>query len=232
LFAAYRLFMRAAFTLIEVLVTVAIIALLLAVLVPALSSTREAARAAGCASNLRQIHFACRTYADANRGYGPAIGEPYAALPNWALVVQATGRKYRKADSSLYDAESVLVCPTVQAYYSQVMTRTYAMNTTGHAGLPGDPDTYDDPDNPAHIRFDAIKHTAETPLVLDSSRTTIITDGPPSQRTASMIDFRQPDHETRWKRFHRRGRSFNAVFFDGSAAAQREPRERWKRPLP
>src|SRR5438093_363400 len=51
------------FTLIELLVVIAIIAILAALLLPALSQARESARAAACASNLRQLSVAVHLYA-------------------------------------------------------------------------------------------------------------------------------------------------------------------------
>jgi len=50
------------FTLVELLVVVAIIAVLIGVLVPALARSRDAARRAGCASNQHQILVAMRSY--------------------------------------------------------------------------------------------------------------------------------------------------------------------------
>jgi prepilin-type N-terminal cleavage/methylation domain-containing protein/prepilin-type processing-associated H-X9-DG protein len=54
------------FTLIELLVVIAIIALLMAVLLPALSRAREGGKRAACLSNVRQLTTSWMTYANAN----------------------------------------------------------------------------------------------------------------------------------------------------------------------
>lgn len=59
--------MRRAFTLIELMVVVAIIALLVGLLTPALSRARSQSRLAACATNLRQIGVALRLYISTNR---------------------------------------------------------------------------------------------------------------------------------------------------------------------
>lgn len=209
------------------------LAILGAILLPALGASREAARHAQCASHLRHAVLACRMYADQNRGFGPAIGEPYAALPNWALQVLASARSTRVNPAGWYDSNSVLVCPTVRAFYRHEMTRTYAMNATGHAGQPGDPDTYDDPLRPAHIRIDRVRRPAETALLLDSARAPISGPAPPAPRTASMIDFRQVAHrEKRVARLHRNRRTFNAAMIDGAVLSAQQVPASWENPLP
>ena len=61
----------AAFTLVELLVVVAIIALLIAILLPSLGRVRELATRAVCASNQRQIALASLDYTNDFRGHLP-----------------------------------------------------------------------------------------------------------------------------------------------------------------
>lgn len=63
--------MRRGFTLIELLVVIGIIALLIALLLPALSRARAASRAVVCLSNLRQVHNAVVFYANDNDDHIP-----------------------------------------------------------------------------------------------------------------------------------------------------------------
>ena len=58
--------MKKGFTLIELLVVIAIIALLMAILMPALSLARKQGQQSVCQANLRQIGFAAAMYADEN----------------------------------------------------------------------------------------------------------------------------------------------------------------------
>ena len=107
--------MPRAFSLIEILVTVAVVAILVAIIAPALANAREAARSTVCRANLRQLVLSCGQYADDNAGVGPAVGQPYAELPNWALVVQSAGGMEGSTPGELYSTRSVLVCPTTAA---------------------------------------------------------------------------------------------------------------------
>ena len=92
--------MLCAFTLIEVLVVVAIIALLVAVLLPSLARAREQAKAILCLSHLKQQGVAMSGYSAENKAILPwagtfrytlmegeyYLGISYVGMPDWEVV--------------------------------------------------------------------------------------------------------------------------------------------------
>jgi prepilin-type N-terminal cleavage/methylation domain-containing protein len=62
---------RPAFTLVELLVVIGIIAILISILLPALNNARKKGQAVQCASNMRQIYTFCAMFANENKGHLP-----------------------------------------------------------------------------------------------------------------------------------------------------------------
>jgi prepilin-type processing-associated H-X9-DG protein/prepilin-type N-terminal cleavage/methylation domain-containing protein len=72
----------AAFSLLELLVVIVVIALLVSIVLPALAIARQSARRVSCASNLRQWALAVQMYAQEHRGYLPRRGNGWQPVSN------------------------------------------------------------------------------------------------------------------------------------------------------
>lgn len=73
-FASFGASRKAGFTLVELLVTIAIVAVLAALLIPAIGMVRERAQTSQCVSNLRQIGVGLLSFAADNDGRFPEAG--------------------------------------------------------------------------------------------------------------------------------------------------------------
>jgi prepilin-type N-terminal cleavage/methylation domain-containing protein len=76
------------FTLVELLVVVGIIAVLMAILLPALSKARQQALRTACQSNMRQTYFAVIMYANDNKGWLPFPAGYNNQIVGWNVRAQ------------------------------------------------------------------------------------------------------------------------------------------------
>jgi prepilin-type N-terminal cleavage/methylation domain-containing protein len=97
-----------AFTLMELLVTVAVIAILAGLLLPALSGAKRKADSTRCISNLRQLGLALRLYADENEGRLPSA-QAFRASP--ANVASALPLIQQVLATQVSAVSNVFKCP-------------------------------------------------------------------------------------------------------------------------
>lgn len=239
--------MRHAFSLLELLIVVTIIALLVAMLLPVIGMARDGARTASCLSNLRQLQLADFAYADEHRGmvtpncislnYGPYdpanVFRPLADLLDDYLPKGVNSSKVRP----------VWMCP--QARQLKAITQwpmTYGANQTAH---PSHSYSYSaTPTNNGYPNqmLVAITRPAEVLSFADAAQASgagtaagwLDSTGYSSVQTPSnsntyiekfchwegQLDGGTPDsggYCMRWR--HNRGAMACSVFFDGRAAA-------------
>lgn len=75
---------RRGFTLIELLVVISVIAVLIGILLPALSRSRQIGRSAACLANMHSLCQAVQMYADNNEGRLPSVGLAHGGAMNEA----------------------------------------------------------------------------------------------------------------------------------------------------
>jgi prepilin-type N-terminal cleavage/methylation domain-containing protein/prepilin-type processing-associated H-X9-DG protein len=132
------------FTLVELLTVIAIIGILAAIIIPSLGKVRANARAADCASRLRQVGVAFKLYANDNRGRvapdritnavnWPALLVPYASMKgdaNNQLANLPAGSDYSKDSRYFYMCPDAPIPVTWRAWGNYVTHPTIMAKAT------------------------------------------------------------------------------------------------------
>jgi prepilin-type N-terminal cleavage/methylation domain-containing protein/prepilin-type processing-associated H-X9-DG protein len=175
------------FTLVEMLVVIAVIAILAAFLLPVLARAKEKARRIQCANNLRQWAFAFSCYVEDNDQYTPREGwgrDGRVRRENWANIRdsisrdvwynslpdqlnQAPARKYASPEPQIraeFYRDRLFHCPSARfPTYAETDTDVY-FSLTMNSKLIQEPIL----NERASINVNTIVHPAETVIFLDA----------------------------------------------------------------
>jgi type II secretory pathway pseudopilin PulG len=117
---------QTAFTLIDLLVVIAVVAILAALIFPALNSARDKAKRTACGMNLRQINFGIRMYSDDSRDATPSPGS-VAAKTNF-ISLYSGYKKLMKDYVGVTDSSpsrgGLFACPADAFFPSFVLPAT------------------------------------------------------------------------------------------------------------
>lgn len=196
------------FTLIELLVVVSIIAVLAAMLLPAIGLVRTAARTASCGSSLRQIGMAFAAYADDQEGM---VARSSVTTATWAVFIgpyiDALGNPDGTTQTAVSKTSLVWGCPewrnSAAFDIGQAYNTGYGMNyrlrepqrsPAGRIWANSVP--VKSSEEFCEFQLSALRNTARRPLVGDSSLWSL---------GASLMAGRPPRH----------GRALQMVMCDG-----------------
>jgi prepilin-type N-terminal cleavage/methylation domain-containing protein/prepilin-type processing-associated H-X9-DG protein len=181
---------RSAFTLVELLVVVAIIGILVGLLLPAVQAAREAARRASCANNVMQLAIAVSNYEMAHRSLppgtvdakGPIVHLPIGFHHSWIVQILPMldeSSAYKKLDhsQSIYSATNF----PVRSYELQILRCPSSPNDfaalSSYAGVHDSREVPIDIDNNgvlflnSHVRYDDITDGVTHTLLLGEKHT-------------------------------------------------------------
>jgi prepilin-type N-terminal cleavage/methylation domain-containing protein/prepilin-type processing-associated H-X9-DG protein len=165
---------RSAFSLIELLVVLLIIAVLASLLLPAIGQIRGLARTTQCASNMRQTGMFISEYCGDNEGRFPGSGQAGGSV-SWHDILNM--ELLADYNTAVYRYQSwdrcPLRCPSLDRSPAAIYRRCWAMNFYAAGG------TY----NGEYLGLDIIPPSARGPQYASWTRYTL---GAPSRRFSKL----------------------------------------------
>jgi prepilin-type N-terminal cleavage/methylation domain-containing protein len=128
---------KRAFTLIELVVTIAIIGMLAALLLPALRRAKEKGGQTSCANNLRQVNLAIRLYADDWLEALPVLPNPNPYPNGVGAYYKQLVKGYLGLRGPAAPSEKVFTCPSDRILKTQIGHAFTSYTFNGYEVGPG-----------------------------------------------------------------------------------------------
>ena len=232
------------FTLIELLIVVAIIGILGALLLPALNKAREKARGIQCVSNLKQLGIGINLYSDGSEGFFPVMMKSGSYYTTWSLFL---GYRYYDINGNALPGfplagnlgEKLFHCPSTASGGGSRHLFTYGILKYGDSGVMQNAASQQEfisnfgdvwrrlSADSKFYQFNRAKRPVVSPLIADSGYSVAAADS--LRKGAAAVKLDSDENGAAVKLWH--NQNGNLLYFDGHVES-RSRTQLAKQPLP